>query len=315
MRVAAIFVLSDVRSGSTLLDQCLGAHPEIMSLGEVHWLPAYLAQDRTLYDPEHPLVCTCGAKVDQCPFWMAVATRLARPLEELQLRSSLKAAGDGTETEIVPGRVARRLVRRFPALLRRETVQTWFGAGSMAHDLTALYDAVSDVSGRPYCIDSSKSAIRFRAVYAMEPSRTKALVLVRDFRAVVHSKMKRGLAFEAAAIGWRRKMEEIEALTVDLPPGVHYQLKYEDLCQDPVRKLGEVCEFLGIRFVPAMLERPRLNVHHIGGSPSKFDDSKARISLDRSFERHFQPPEVMELRRLIGPVAGRWGYGCDHAQG
>ncbi len=315
MRQAAVFVLSDVRSGSTLLDQCLGAHPEIMSLGEVHWLAAYLSQDRRLYDPEHPLVCTCGAKVDQCPFWMAVATRLARPLAELQLRASLKAASGGIESDAAPGFFARRLVRRYPGLLRWEAVQTWFGARSMASDLTALYDAVSDVSGRPYCVDSSKSAFRFRAVYAMEPSRTKALVLVRDFRAVVHSKMKRGLSFEAAAIGWRRKMEEIEALTADLPPGVHYKLKYEELCQDPVRKLGEVCDFLGVRFVPAMLERPRQNVHHIGGSPSKFDDSKSRISLDRSFERHFEPQQVMELRRLIGPVAGRWGYGGDCTQG
>lgn len=315
MRKAAVLVLSDVRSGSTLLDQCLGAHPEIMSLGEVHWLPAYLAQDRTLYDPEHPLVCTCGAKVDQCPFWTAVATRLARPLAELQLRASVKPAGGGNESDTVPGRVARRLVRRFPGLLRWDAVQAWFGAGTMASDLIALYDAVTAVSGRPFCVDSSKSAIRFRAVYAMEPSRTKALVLVRDFRAVVHSKMKRGLSFEAAAVGWRRRMEEIEALTADLPPGVHYKLKYEELCQDPVRKLGEVCEFLGVRFVPAMLERPRLNVHHIGGSPSKFDDSKARIALDRSFERHFQPQQVTELRRLIGPVAGRWGYGCNRTQG
>ena len=71
-RRAAIFVLSDVRSGSTLLDQCLGAHKQIASLGEVHWLPAYAAQDRSKYNPVHELVCTCGKAIDKCVFWTAV---------------------------------------------------------------------------------------------------------------------------------------------------------------------------------------------------------------------------------------------------
>src|SRR5687767_4516892 len=87
MKRVALFVLSDVRSGSTLLDQCLGAHPKIVSLGELHWLPAYVLRDRGIYDPAHPLVCMCGVPVRECPFWTAVATSLGRPLESLELRT------------------------------------------------------------------------------------------------------------------------------------------------------------------------------------------------------------------------------------
>ena len=55
MRRTSILVLSDNRSGSTLLDQCLGAHPNVVSLGEVHWLRAYVRQDRTIYNPAAPV--------------------------------------------------------------------------------------------------------------------------------------------------------------------------------------------------------------------------------------------------------------------
>ena len=55
-----IYIMSDNRSGSTLLDQLLGGNPSIMSLGEVHHLTAYALDDRGIYDPVHPLVCSCG---------------------------------------------------------------------------------------------------------------------------------------------------------------------------------------------------------------------------------------------------------------
>lgn len=308
MRRAAVFVLSDVRSGSTLLDQCLGAHPEIMSLGEVHWLPAYVAEDRTMYDPAHPLVCTCGAPVERCSFWGQVAARLACPLGELRLRADLKNLREGSSSEPLLGRAAKWLVKRNPGLLRHEVVRNWFEGDAVARDVLALFEAVASVSGCSLCVDSSKSSFRFRAVYGVDPSRTRAIVLVRDFRAVVQSKMKRGLSFEAAAQGWRRKMEEIEALTSDLPAGVMQAVRYEEFCLDPGRELEKLCEFLGVEFSNVMLERPKKNVHHIGGSPSKFDDSKTRILLDRAFETSFGPQQVRQLRQLIGPVAERWGY-------
>src|SRR5262245_24077949 len=105
MTLRNVFVLSDMRSGSTLLDQLLGAHSSVMSLGEVHWLDAYVRQDRAIYDPEHDLVCTCGSSVVDCRFWGEVARRLARPLDTLQLRIRAPA-------------LVRRLFRSFPASLR-----------------------------------------------------------------------------------------------------------------------------------------------------------------------------------------------------
>lgn len=301
-------MLSDVRSGSTLLDQCLGAHPQIASLGEVHWLPAYVSQDRKLYDPEHPLVCSCGRAVAECPFWRGVAAQLGRPLGSLRLHS--KHETDGTGRRAAPSRTwpARQLLRHFPVLFRNGAVRGLLGGQALARESIALFDAVAKATGRPLCVDSSKSPLRFRSVHALQPDRTFAIVLSRDYRAVVHSKMKRGARLAVAAAGWRRKMQQIAELTDDLPPDRVYRLKYEELCEDPRLHLSRLCSFLGVEFAEAMVERPSDDVHHIGGSPSKFDPSRTRIELDRSHADRFEGPELEQLRKLVGREAARWGY-------
>jgi hypothetical protein len=289
---SGIFILSDNRSGSTLLDQCLGAHSALVSLGELHWLRAYALEDRTLYDPAHPLVCSCGRRLAECPFWSAVRDALGRPLESLELRM----------------RGARRLIRTHPRLFRRRLIRNLFRGRRVVRDSVALFQAVLAVAGRAHCVDSSKLPVRFRAIYDEHPDRAKAIVLVRDFRAVVHSKMKRGMRLEPAALGWRRKMRQIEALTGDLPPTHVRILKYEDFCRQPARELAGLCEFIGIEFEEGMLRRQAARTHHIGGSPSKFDESRREISLDESAAGHFSDAQVADMRAIIGDVAERWGY-------
>lgn len=291
-RRATIFVLSDTRSGSTLLDQCLGANPDIASLGEVHWLRAYATQDRKLYNPEHELVCSCGRQVVVCPFWCGVEATIGRPLAGLELRSER----------------LRRLLTRMPGSFRMRLVRRLAGLEAVALDSTALYDAVSIVTGRRHCIDSSKSVPRFRAVFDLEPNRTFAIVLVRDYRSVVHSKMRRGVSLESAAGRWRRKMEQIEMLTKDVPATKVSVLKYETLCEAPQSELSRLCAFIGVPFTESMVRRPSGDIHHIGGSPSKFDPSRAEIVRDRLGDDAFQPEQLARLRQIVGPFAAKWGY-------
>jgi len=308
MRRATIFVLSDVRSGSTLLDQCLGGHPSITSLGEVHWLTAYVAQDRSLYNPLQPLSCTCGMTVRECPFWNGVERALGRPLDSLQLRHALKrprhARGLLGALRLVP----RRLIKARPGLYRHRAIRSLLGGPRLGRDCVALYDAVSAATDRPFCVDSSKSAYRFRDVYHLDSARTIAIALARDYRAVVHSKMKRGQSLQTAAVGWRRRMHQIQLLTSDLPQDRIFRLKYESFCENPSSELARLCKFIGIDFTEAMLQRATGSMHHIGGSPSKFDSRRVKISLDRAYEGQFAPDALKSMRELVGNVAEHWGY-------
>lgn len=308
MRTAA-FILSDVRSGSTLLDQCLGAHDDVVTLGEAHWLPAYVTHDRRQYDPVHELVCACGRDVGECPFWIAVRRDLGRPLESLRLHSGFgRLARDGSPVSRICF-LPRRLVRTRPTLYRSSLIRRVLSGRRLAEDVSSLLLAASSVSGCRVCIDSSKSPFRFRAVYGIDPSRTRAIVLARDYRAVVHSKMKRGESLESAARGWRAAMEQIDALTSDLPEKHVHRLRYETLCEQPRAELNRLCVFLGIPFQAPMLKRPEKgSLHHIGGSPSKFDEARSEIVLDRTYEGAFSAADNEVMRRLVGSQAARWSY-------
>jgi hypothetical protein len=306
---AAAFILSDVRSGSTLLDQCLGAHEDVISLGESHWLPAYVTLDRTQYNPVHELVCACGKRVADCEFWRSVRSRLGRPLESLRLHSGFtrprRSVGPFSRLRFL----ARRIVRSAPELYRLAPVQVALGGRELGQDISDLFDAACAVSRRSVCVDSSKSPFRFRALYRLHPEKAVAIVLTRDYRAVVHSKMRRGESLESAARGWCAAMRQIDALTRDLPPHRVHHLKYECLCENPRSEMTRLCEFLGLGFSETMLRRQLPGMaHHIGGSPSKFDVSRTAIALDRSHVEAFSEDELRRMRRLVGSDAVRWSY-------
>lgn len=58
-----IYLLSTGYSGSTLLEKLLGQNPGIHNLGELYKIS------------RHP-ICSCGAGIEQCPFWKRVAKKL-----------------------------------------------------------------------------------------------------------------------------------------------------------------------------------------------------------------------------------------------
>jgi hypothetical protein len=308
-RRSTVFILSDVRSGSTLLDQCLGAHHDVASLGEIHWLRAYVAEDRGFYDPDHPLVCSCGLRVADCAFWMSVQAQLGRPLESLRLRYDIKSRKDGTpDAAGASARIFARAVRKVPGAFRLAWVRAILGYSAVARDSVDLYDAVASAARKAVCTDSSKSPFRFRAVLGLDPSRTLAVILVRDYRAVVHSKMKRGQSLELAAAGWVRKMLDIEALTADLPDSVVHRVRYEDFCENPEAELRAICAKLGLEYSPLMLSRQTGSQHHVGGRPSKFDEARRRISIDTSYLSELASRDAERARALAGRVGKRWGY-------
>lgn len=272
-----VFILADKRSGSTLLDQLLGAHPRVTSLGEVIHLRAYATQDRTGYDPVHPLDCSCGKRIEACEFWSATQERLGRPLADLNLT-------------IKTGRSFRKFPRLFPSFLYR----------NVGRDSMALYDA----TGADYLIDSSKDIFRFRAVYDYAPDRVIPLVLSRDYRAVAHSKQKRGRSLKDGVTGWTCTMRYIQELTRDIPT---IRVRYEDLCKNPRIELDRILMDLDLDFSEDCLTRPEIS-HHIGGSPSKLDPTKRQIRFDSSYLSAFTDTELSTMKGIAGPIAARFGY-------
>jgi hypothetical protein len=171
-----------------------------------------------------------------------------------------------------------------------------------------LFDAIAEVAGVDYVVDSSKGAYRYRALYNFASSRVFGIVLVRDYRGVVYSKMKRGRGLEATAKEWAARLNQIEMLTRGIPDDRLLRVKYESLCRDPRAELTQICDFLGLDFADTMLCRPADEVHHIGGSPSKFDPGRRAIRLDESYREKFTDQQLSKMREIVGSAAVLWGY-------
>ena len=304
MTPSIVYICSDNRSGSTLLDQLLGANDAIASVGEVLHLNAYVLEDRTQYDPVHPLRCTCGASVPHCPFWLAVERESGRPLGSFELDQRRVAARLGYGRWQT--RLQRVALRNLPTL-RFSAVREFTGLSHIAAESFALFDAIWAAAGKSLIVDSSKSPSRALALLYARPASVKLIFLVRDYRGVVNSKMKRGRTLEQSIKGWVRRLREMEQLERWVPEAQRMRLRYEDLCREPERVMRRLCAFLGVEFSERMLRRTGVAGHHIGGSPSKFASDKAEIELDETYLDAFTREELEVMRRVAGSSAQRWG--------
>ncbi|MCG8371496.1 MAG: sulfotransferase [Proteobacteria bacterium] len=312
MQKEILFVLADVRSGSTLLAQLLGAHPDVFSVGEIQWLRAYARDDRSLYNPPHELACACGETFAACDFWQSVAARLQRPVRDAFFVPRVFSwIGPGAVRQGPYGRLWMRLLRTIPSAWLWPGVRQLSGGRGIAENNLAVFDAIFETTGARYIVDSSKNAFRFRSIYDKRPGGCRIIVLNRDYRAAVHSRMKRGVTLDEAAEKWAEKVRQVRALTRGIPDDVLLPVKYEDICGDPRRELTRICEFLGLEFRERMLRRPTQSIHDLGGSPSKLEAGRREIRLDTSYVGKYSDAELERLRRIVGPSARIAGYGVD----
>jgi hypothetical protein len=120
--------------------------------------------------------------------------------------------------------------------------------------------------------------------------------------------MKRGRDLRASAINWATRLTQIKVFTTDIPESQILRIRYEDLCIDFRTEMTRLCGLLNLDFSEKLLSRPTDNVHHLGGSPSKFDSNKKAIRLDESYINAFSDEELAIMKSLVGKVAREWGY-------
>lgn len=87
MKQKVVFIASLSHSGSTLINLLLGAHPQLVGLGEVDTV---LQMNAARLESEKVMRCSCGERVRDCVFWAPViAALLAEPKANLVERYSI----------------------------------------------------------------------------------------------------------------------------------------------------------------------------------------------------------------------------------
>ncbi len=308
-----LYIAGDNRSGSTLLDMLIAGHSRVVTLGEAHQLRAYVRRDTRYYrqtpgDPAHEMQCYCGSTLDACEFWQEVQAALDVPLDSLELKLLIN------RTEL---RGMRHWWRKLlwlslnamPSLYEYGPLFRATGGEQVGRDSIRLYEAVARASGAEYVLDSSKVPHRMYAIAQRIPEDTRLILLCRDFKGTVYSKVKRGIPMLKAALQWKWTVRQMERFSRMLPAEQVLRVRYEDICRDTISEMQRICRFLDLPYEERMISGERSNLHHLGGSPSKYTGFQD-IRLDTGHEAAFSPWHRKVLYAVVRREAAQWGYGA-----
>lgn len=307
--VDAVYILSAGHSGSTLLNLLLGAHPDAVAVSELTYLPGnFLHRER----------CTCGVAVDECAHWRDVARRLHDTLGIDLLRAPLTLDLGYRDAP----RGVHRAARAYRAAWQLQRIALY---ARLAHGVPlppalharfdgcvrrrlAVYDAVRATAGARVVVDASKEYLLGASTWRAAPARTRLVLLVRDGRAVYWSNLKRGFPADYSLQAWHRYYAHaLAVLRRSVPESAVLRVRYEDLVADPSATLQRLCEFAGLRFVPAMLTGAGRTQHVASGNDMRFGGT-ARIRLDDQWRTSLPSPERARFERQAGALNATLGY-------
>ena len=300
MTTRVLAIVGSDRSGSTLLDNMLGGIPGAFSAGEIRYMwERGFANGR---------LCGCGQKIVECEVWSQVIALLPpetrdvdRMLGDLDLLRTRHAF-----SQDIPGYGGR-----YRADLE-----------GLAARIQPLYSSLAGVSGAEVIVDSSKRPTWVRMLTVMPDIDLTIVHLVRDPRAVAHSRKryKRQLDSEevrgmpqhrpaTSASFWTVWNLAAERLSDDAP---YYRLRYEDLLADPVGRVDEIRALVGLPQPRPGLTSTSVDLepsHTVSGNPARFTTGTVPLSLDDAWRRDQPTRDRLVVDLLTLPVARRYGYG------
>jgi hypothetical protein len=174
---------------------------------------------------------------------------------------------------------------------------------------------------------------RFKNILEVFPT-AKILVMMRDPRGVVASyrdwndrwlrrdqieafspqsigrelvRVRMSYSLTVMAVLWRSAANTALRLSRDLGASRIFVCKFEDLLADPQGLLGDIVQWIGIRYETRMLDVGVVNSSYVGYSAQGIDPAIA----DRWCAR-LTPDEIAYVDWLAGPTATRLGYVRSH---
>lgn len=293
-----IYIASDVRSGSTLLDLMLGSHSEISSVGEIQYLSDHFGRKGTGYSWDWK--CTCGKDFNDCEFWSKINNMVKE-------KTGIDIADRDTWV--------RRVKQPFPYLMMPDVLLKRVSkkSSSLSKGMDASFycwqivDSISEQTGRSLIVDSSKNSEQFRYLYFWRPRSMKMIHLIRDGRGVVYSKMTRaGDTSRKATKNWVLENLKISFVKKLVNRNNILTIKYEDLCNDPEREVSRIYSFLNIEDEINLLTKE--DRHNVCGSPHRFDWKNMEIKLDERWKEELSDENRKTFNTFGGWLNRIYGY-------
>lgn len=292
-----VYIASIGRSGSTLLELLLGAHPDMATLGELHLWPHEIAHGASR------LPCGCGLPLETCPFWQEMRRR-EDPLTASPPRL------DAFREHLDHGQALRLgRLRDFRAGPGSSVAIDSYGHNTQ-RVMQAFADLTEEWTGRRpgWLIDASKDVYRLNWLIRSGLFDLTILNIVRDPRGFVHSERKNvgevnGLRLLRLAarksVAWRLQNLLVQRSIALLPPGRHHSIRYEELASEPGRVVAEVQALLGCSPDPSVIDTFReRRFHAVGGNPMRHRGGG--IALDERWRTDLAPSAQRVTKLLTG---------------
>jgi len=297
MQPLIIYIIADVRSGSTLLDYLLSCHPQVISVGEMHRLSDFYFK-KSLLAKSWEYKCSCGEILNECSFWKNVVDKSQLP--------------ENFETAITfnqPLKIAlnrRKQIKSIQEALNSHALLE----ESIIKNYWDIYTEVGKQTGKKIIIDSSKNA--YQAVFLNKYKRAdiKFILLERDIKSVAYSKMKRinekkqfigdkinNIYYQLIGSFLTKKKNRNISEIIKQTSGSDSvkKIDYMQLATKPETTIKELCNWLNLEYFPLpkyTSERDEVS-HVIGGSPDRY--KKEIIKPDLKSDKYFRQKKLSSV--------------------
>ncbi len=257
--------MSDVRSGSTLLENILSNAPNTISVGELHHLDSHLYKGR--WGKTWNWNCSCGKSITDCEFWKKVLHNLEKKNIKIEDTSIKHFRKNYDKTE------KNKIIQH-----NSKTIKL----------INHIYTAIFKETNTNVIIDSSKHTDHGIMLYKNSDYKVKIIYLKRDIRAVVFSKARWAKKFSQKEksnynILRRSKIYDmnLKRKIKSIPEKDVISIRYEELANYPQLIINKIANKFGLEYFEVPEYMDFTNNHTIGGTPNRF--VKSKIAYDNKW--------------------------------
>ncbi len=300
-RVRVLYIMGWGRSGSTILDNLLGAVDGLFSMGELH----YFWERSVLVGRS----CGCGRPVTECEVW----SKVLRAMEGSDAREIVRWQSDAVR------------IRHTWKLLHADPAGGAPALKAYADVTTRLYSAARDVTGARVLVDSSKRPSDAALLQLLPEVDPYFVHLVRDPRAVAYSwkrkKAQRDTAAPAEmlmhgtlnnAVNWTVWNLAADAVRRRAGRSRSLLLRYEDFVSRPRDSIASIAALVGEASAVLPFDDERtahLGTNHtVSGNPSRFTTGPVQIRPDQQWITAQRLGDRVATTALTLPLLARYRY-------
>jgi hypothetical protein len=306
-KIPLIYILSNGRSGSTLLDMLLGSHSTIWSLGEAQILPWEVRENR--------LPCGCGKLVEKCNFWQPVLSKIPLNQGEYPIEYFREKHTGG---RAVRWKYLHQIFKRSPSKKLQPAIDE-YGRLNATY-FRVVREAAQEYAGQNinWLVDASKDVYRLFWLQHSGYFNLRIIHLVKDPRAFVYSMVKKLLPvanrkvvrfvgrwlFENGLYAYYCRNNTLVSQTK--------LLQYETFASNPQTTMDALGHWLGLEFPDLASQNFRQKENHaIAGNPMRWQSTQ--IFLDEKWRQSLPASYARFIWATTCPLARKLGYPITHS--